>query len=135
MAALQLGRYYQNSSMFRGEMLELYNSDSSQKWEKISGQLNKINFLILSSNRLYGSIPKVPEMYPQTTEYYKKLFNGSLGFKKVAEFTSYPCFPPFGNKHLFCFNDDSSEEAFTVYDHPKVMIFQKDKKADSQGDF
>ncbi|PIV00995.1 hypothetical protein COS54_01885 [Candidatus Shapirobacteria bacterium CG03_land_8_20_14_0_80_39_12] len=119
----------QNSSMFRGEILELYNFDSPQKWEKINQQLNKINYIILSSNRLYGSISKVPEMYPQTAEYYKKLFNGSLGFEKVAEFTSYPCFPPFGGRHLFCFNDDNAEEAFTVYDHPKVTIFQRDKKA------
>lgn len=121
---LPLSLPQQSSPMLQGEMLELYNPDTLQKWEKINQQLIKINYLILSSNRLYGSIPKVPEMYPQTTEYYKKLFNGSLGFKKVAEFTSRPCFPPIG-KSLFCFNDDNAEEAFTVYDHPKVLIFKK----------
>ncbi len=109
---------------YRGEMLSLYDSESSQKWEKITEQLQKTNYLILSSNRLYGSIPKAAEHYPQTTKYYRLLFDGSLGFKKVAEFSSPPCFPPWG-KPLFCFNESSAEEAFTVYDHPKVMIFQK----------
>ncbi len=113
-------------AIFQGETLELYQFDTPEKWQKLSEQLQKTDFLILSSNRLYGSIPKVPEKYPTTTQYYQSLFDGSLGFKKVAEFTSYPCFPPLG-KPWFCFNDDGAEEAFTVYDHPKVMIFQKIK--------
>ncbi|RJR25946.1 hypothetical protein C4578_00585 [Candidatus Microgenomates bacterium] len=114
----------ENHSKFKYEMLSLYDPESNQKWEKINAQLEKTDYIVLSSNRLYGSIPKNPEYYSQTAKYYEKLFNGSLGFEKVAEFTSYPCFPPFA-KSLFCFNDDSSEEAFTVYDHPKVMIFKK----------
>ncbi|MBU2577223.1 glycosyltransferase family 39 protein [Patescibacteria group bacterium] len=114
----------ENHGKYSYESLSLYDPENEQKWEKIESQLENTDYIILSSNRLYGSIPKNPEYYPQTTKYYKNLFDGSLGFKKVAEFSSYPCFPPFG-KALFCFNDDSSEEAFTVYDHPKVMIFKK----------
>lgn len=114
----------ENHGKYNYESLSLYDPESEQKWEKIENQLKNTDYIILSSNRLYGSIPKNPEYYPQTTKYYKDLFDGSLGFKKVAEFSSYPCFPPFG-KALFCFNDDSSEEAFTVYDHPKVIIFKK----------
>lgn len=112
------------------ETLSLYDEESPEKWHKINQQLAKADFIILSSNRLYGSIPKNPDHYPQTTQYYQDLFSGRLNFVKVAEFTSYPCFPPIGPK-LFCLNDDSAEEAFTVYDHPKVIIFQK--KASSFG--
>jgi len=68
---------------------------------------------------------KFPQQYPQTIKYYQSLFNGTWNFTKVAEFTSRPCFPPIGNRQLFCFNDDGSEEAFTVYDHPKVSIFKR----------
>jgi hypothetical protein len=114
-------------AIFKGETLELYQFDTPEKWQKLSKQLQKTDFLILSSNRLYGSIPKVPEKYPTTAQYYQSLFDGSLGFKKVAEFASYPCFPPVG-KTWFCFNDDGAEEAFSVYDHPKVIIFQKIQK-------
>ena len=95
-----------------------------KKWQKINQQLDSTDYIILSSNRLYGSIPKNPDHYPQTTQYYQNLFDGSLGFNQVAQFTSYPCFPPLG-RPLFCFPDDSAEEAFTVYDHPKVLVFKK----------
>ncbi|HET7768733.1 MAG TPA: DUF2298 domain-containing protein, partial [Chloroflexota bacterium] len=53
------------------------------------------------------------------TEYYRRLFNGELGFKLVHVEASYPSLGP------LTINDDAAEEAFTVYDHPKVLIFQK----------
>ncbi|EKD87436.1 MAG: tetratricopeptide TPR_2 repeat protein [uncultured bacterium] len=60
--------------------------------------------------------------YPITSKYYKLLFNGSLGYKKVAEFTVYPTLKL--GSWVFEFNDDNSEESFQVYDHPKVFIFE-----------
>ena len=112
------------ASNYTNQNLALYDPDTPQKWQKINQQLAATDYIILSSNRLYGSIPQNPDHYPQTTQYYQNLFDGSLGFNKTAEFSSYPCFPPIG-KPLFCFPDDSAEEAFTVYDHPKVLIFKK----------
>jgi len=47
------------------------------------------------------------------------MFHGSLGFDLVAAFTSYPTIGP------LVINDQSAEEAFTFYDHPKVLIFAK----------
>jgi len=112
------------ASRYPNQTLALYDPDTPQKWQKINQQLNLADYIILSSNRLYGSIPKNPSHYPQATQYYQDLFDDSLGFSQVAQFTSYPCFPPIGHS-LFCFPDDSAEEAFTVYDHPKVLIFKK----------
>lgn len=114
-----------SSKQFKIETLEIFSPDTSEKWHKITSQLEKIDYLILSSNRAWGSISKVPKKYPKTSEFYEDLFSDKLNFKKVAEFTSYPCFPPIG-KPLFCFPDQSADESFTVYDHPKVMIFKKD---------
>ncbi len=79
-----------------------------------------------------------------TTEYYRALFSGKLGFELVADFNS---FPRIGS---FIFNDQempqdvlvrsektqgtpagidvpypTAEEAFSVYDHPRVLIFKK----------
>jgi len=112
------------ASSYPSESLALYDPDTPSKWQKINQQLDLADYIILSSNRLYGSIPQNPQHYPQATQYYQDLFDGSLGFTKIAQFTSYPCFPPVGQP-LFCFPDDSAEEAFTVYDHPKVLIFRK----------
>ena len=54
------------------------------------------------------------------------MFEGKLGFELTAVFTSYPTF---GNWE---FNDQFAEEAFSVYDHPKVMIFRKTADFDPQ---
>jgi hypothetical protein len=114
------------------EALEMYNRDNREKWEKINWQLKQVDYLILSSNRLWESIPKVPEKYPTTSKFYKDLFDQKLQFRKVVEFTSYPslgiekCLPHtewcWGKLEI---RDDLAEEAFTVYDHPKIIIFKK----------
>jgi len=49
--------------------------------------------------------------------------SNKTNYKKVAQFTSYPSLSYLGIP--VSFPDDWSEEAFTVYDHPKVMIFKK----------
>ena len=95
----------------------------------------------------------IPERYPITFKYYSTLFDGSLGFTKIAEFTSRPSipFPPFikicftpsidyygmvAKKSQQCqlngisFVDDYGDESFTVYDHPKVIIFKKTSVVD-----
>jgi len=125
----------------------LYNPDSPQKVIQIQSLLKQTDYLILSSNRLYGSIMTVPEKYPITTKFYSDLFSGRLGFSKIAEFSSRPNLPLPGFQ--FCltpwfvnygkiafpsqecplpgvsFVDDYADELWTVYDHPKVIIFKK----------
>lgn len=98
------------------EMLSIYDQETEKKWQEINGQLSKVDYLILSSNRLWGSISKVPEKYPVASKFYKDLFAGELSFEMIKKFSSYPG---------FIVNDSWSEEAFTVYDHPEVMIFKK----------
>lgn len=110
-------------SQYNTEILHLYDPESQEKWQKINSQLEKIDYLVLSSNRLWGSIPRNPKRYPETTKFYQDLFQGQLQFNKVAEFSSLPCFPP--GLDWVCFNDQGADESFTVYDHPQVIIYQK----------
>jgi hypothetical protein len=112
------------SSFYNYQNLHVADIENETKIEIINSQIKKSDYIILSSNRFYLPIPKNSDIFPMTTKYYQSLFDGSLGFQKVAEFTSYPCFPPIG-KSWFCLDDTFSEEAFTVYDHPKVIIFKK----------
>jgi hypothetical protein len=110
--------------------LPLYDPDTVQKWQNINSVLSKTHYIIIASNRLYVPLQKLTDCkelppgkcYPLTAEYYKDLFAGKLGFKKVAEFTNYPTIP-FTNIKII---DDNADESFTVYDHPKIMIFRKD---------
>ncbi len=127
--------------------LEMYAPETEQKWEKLSSQLSTTNYLVLSSNRVYASISSAPLLYPQTSAFYQRLFRGETQFKLVASFASRPNIPiPFINICLIppqleygkislpsfhcsdqgiSFVDDFAEEAYTVYDHPQVFIFEK----------
>jgi YYY domain-containing protein len=104
---------------YRGVMLPWYDNDTPEKLQRVLDMLDSADYIVLSSNRLSDSIPRLPMRYPMTTRYYEALGDGRLGFEKAAEFTSYPS--------LFGFHipDQASEEAFTVYDHPRVRIYRK----------
>ncbi len=49
---------------------------------------------------------------------WKGLQDGTLGFKQVATFTSYPQLGP------ITLNDERTEETFTVFDHPTIRIYK-----------
>ena len=108
-----------DSALYKFEELPMFAEDSDEKWGILDEKFKKINYLILSSNRAYGSVPRLPEKYPKTIKYYEDLFADKLEFKKVAEFTSRPTILDIE------IIDDNADETFTVYDHPKVIVFKK----------
>ena len=55
--------------------------DGRDKMTKVSEQLAGGDYLVFFSNRLYGSVPRVAEKYPQSGEYYRRLFAGDLGYQ------------------------------------------------------
>lgn len=110
-----------NPDQYRIEQLTMYDQDNNQKIDYLSEKLSGADYIILNSRRLYGTLIHLKDKYPITSQYYKLLFAKRLGYKKVAEFTSYPSILG------LTINDDSSEETFQVYDHPKVTIFKNDK--------
>ncbi|HEY0071109.1 MAG TPA: DUF2298 domain-containing protein [Chloroflexia bacterium] len=90
-----------------------------QELEKVKGWLRSADYVIITSNRLYGSIPRLPWRYPVQTKYYELLFGEKLGFIKVNTTQVSPAL--FG----IDINDQSADESFTVYDHPRVDVFKK----------
>lgn len=137
--------------IYIGSMLSLYDPDSPQKWQQLDPIIDQTDYIIMSSNRLWGSIPLVPNKYPDTSLFYQNLFAERLNFTKLIEINSYPGFGlSFLNKCYYfgptnfpgiksswfssdptCrypgiyLRDDTAEEAFSVYDHPKVLIFAR----------
>jgi YYY domain-containing protein len=109
----------EDASQYPTLALDLYRTDSSQKLSVLIGQLQRTDYIVVSSNRLFESIPRMPWRYPMTTVYYEALFSGALGFDRVAYFRSSP--------ELFgiTIDDRGAEESLTVYDHPEVFIFKK----------
>ncbi|HWQ15351.1 MAG TPA: DUF2298 domain-containing protein, partial [Roseiflexaceae bacterium] len=83
-------------------------------------QLDQADYLIFSSNRVYDSATRLRMRYPALTRYYHALFSGQLGFELAADIHSYPTL--FG---VPLASPISAEEAFSVYDHPRVLIFKK----------
>ncbi len=131
--------------IYRGDLnFEMYWADNDVKLEQFETNLDLADYIFITSSRQWGTTTRVPERYPLTTFYYRNLlgcpegediewcysvaepgtFEGNLGFELVATFQSDPNLGPFK------INDQASEEAFTVYDHPKVLIFKKTEAYD-----
>ena len=106
---------------YHEQQLDLYTPDREQKIKTIAQQLSESEVIVMATRRLYGSILRAPKRYPLTSKYYKLLFDGSLGFQPVEPFTNYPTL--FG----ISFNDDLADESFSVYEHPKTILFRKSK--------
>ncbi len=127
-----------------GLNLQIYWDDNSDKLKRYVDTLTQGDYIFMSSNRQWATTTRVPERYPLTTTYYRDLigcppdrdviwcynvatpgtFQGQLGYKLVAVFESFPTLEIPG-VFRWQANDQFAEEAFTVYDHPKVLIFQK----------
>lgn len=110
---------YGDGGLFKAVEMRNYEDDNPDKLNWMVDNLTQADYIILSSNRLYDSIPRLPMRYPLTTRYYQLLFSGKLGYERVKEFTSYPSL--LGIQ----IPDQSAEESFSVYDHPRVQIFKK----------
>ena len=127
-----------------GLYLQVYWDDNDAKLVNFQSVLDQADYIFIPTNHQYAQITRLPERYPLTTEYYRQLigcpadkniiwcyetakpgmFHGTLDFDLVAVFESYPTIGP------LVINDESAEEAFTFYDHPKVLIFKKNAAYD-----
>ncbi|MGC4106717.1 MAG: DUF2298 domain-containing protein [Thermomicrobiales bacterium] len=109
----------ENCQQYTGIELYPYAEDDVNKLTTLIGGLDRTDYVILSSRRLIDSIAQMPYRWPMTTAYYDYLFDGSLGFELVAQFSSPPSIGP------IAIDDSSAEESLTVYEHPQVYIFKK----------
>jgi YYY domain-containing protein len=130
--------YY--NGVYRTDLnFEIYWDDNADKLTRMLSNLEQADYIFISSNRQWGSLARLPDQYPLTTEFYRNLigcpagddilycysvaqpgmYAEKLGFNLVQVFTSEPSIGPFS------INSQFAEEAFTVYDHPKVLIFHK----------
>lgn len=134
-----------------GQNLQLHEPDSAAKIDQMLTALEKSEIVVVTSNRMYGSLCRLPELFPATIAYYRELLGigpqqnpiekfaaladicktseqpiinskqtpPTGGFEPIAVFSSFPAIGP------MIINDQSAEEAFTVYDHPQVTLFRK----------
>ncbi len=126
------------------EELPIYEYDRPSKFRRMSELLAEADYITQYSNRLYGTVSRLPERYPTSREFYRLLFSGELGYTLEAHFTSYPNLlgigfvdetfkrpdlPPPGDlsearPYPVSINLGYADESFSVYDHPKVLVFR-----------
>ncbi len=106
--------------------LPMYDPDSQQKYELLRNTLMNCDYVALASNRLWRTIPKLPERYPMSTRYYEALFSGELGFEPVYTVETPPRLGPLE------IDTQPADESFTVYDHPKPILFKKTRHLTAQ---
>ncbi len=125
--------------------LPIYEDDREGKKALIADMLVEADYLVFFSNRLYGTIPRISgHRYGWSTYYYRQLFSERLGYTLVDVQTAYPTLfgigfvddtlsrpnlpaPPLLQRHIAAplpLNLGYADESFSVYDHPKVLIFQ-----------
>ncbi|MEI7603497.1 MAG: glycosyltransferase family 39 protein [bacterium] len=98
-----------------------YDPENRIKFDTMSDNLARGDYMILSSKRLVNSIGQQPKIYPLTSKYYTRLFEEQLGYTLVQKISSYPHLGPIE------LSDEKAEETFEIFDHPTVYIFKNDK--------
>ena len=138
-----------NLGQYEVPRLPVYETDTPHKLDGLAAELARADYILFYSNRLYGTITRLPERYPVTSAYYRLLFGGELGYQLANVETAYPNLagvtlvddtyerpglptpegqetPPGLN-----FNLGYADESFSAYDHPKGLIFENVERFDA----
>ena len=141
----RVDNYDPYGGIYQSMNFEMYWFDDEAKRQRFYDTLDGADVVTISSSRQWGSVGRLNEVYTISSAYYRALigcpedrslewcyivaepgvFEGQLGFDLIQTFDSNPRIGPFE------INDQFAEEAFTVYDHPKVFIFAKTAAYDS----
>ena len=122
----------------------VYEPDTLEKMSVLAGHLARSEYLVFYSNRTYGSVARLPERFPLSSNYYRRLFAGDLGYRLEQSFTSYPGLfgvslkdDPYGRAGIpepqaiappqgraLTLDLGYADENVIGYDHPQVLVFR-----------
>ncbi len=102
--------------------LPLWDPDSQEKLDLLVVELSTADYMVLSSERLSAPMQRLGVRYPMTSQYYRLLFDGDLGYHQVAQFTAYP------RLGSLVVRDNRADESFSVYDHPHVVVLENTER-------
>ena len=125
--------------------MDFHAPDDEAKLELLLDGIEASEYIAISSQRLYATLPRLTGRFPLSTRYYQQLFAERLGFRLVAAPAVYPQWagwtlldnpraglglatPPLlaaGRPSGWVWDLGRADESFTVYDHPQPLIFQK----------
>ena len=138
-----------NLGQYEVPRLPVYETDTPHKFDGLAADLARADYILFYSNRLYGTITRLPERYPVTSAYYRLLFGGELGYQLANVETAYPNLAgvtlvddTYGRPGLpkpkgqelppgLNINLGYADESFSAYDHPKGLIFENVERFDA----
>ncbi len=140
-------RPYDSGSGYYGTLLDLdlFADEDLLQREQLLAKIEAADFWVISSTRIYGAAARIREKYPLLEPLYRQALGCSESvtlaacFAGIAEadgavddrnpfFTVRKVFSSEPSLFGLTLDTQAAEEAFTVYDHPKVILLEK--KAD-----
>jgi hypothetical protein len=142
------GRSAGCSVEYQSISVDMHAPETDAKREQLLDALQTSDYVVLSSDRMYASLSRLPQRYPLASRYYQQLFAERLGFRLVAAPAVYPSFaglllqdnPRAGiglatpallaqrQRAGWSIDLGRADESFTVYDHPQPLIFAKTER-------
>lgn len=108
------------SNTYTIQSLDIYGDlPPEEKVNALYDTLEPVDYIVMSSDRLIYSVDNLAWRYAVQNEYYRRLLDGQLGFQLVYRAELRP--ELFGIRY----DDSGADESFTVYDHPRVQIFER----------
>ena len=92
----------------------------------VAAILAKSDWMIISSRRHIGVLPRLTNRFPEMCGYYAALFGGALGYRRIRTFRRRgPLFGLFDMERL-------AEETFTVFDAPSTILLRNHDERTAQ---
>ena len=133
------------STLYEQVWLDPHGLDRTGQVERLAESLARADYVVLSSQRLYGALGRLPERYPLAARYYALLFGERLGFRLVDVRTNYPRLGPLAlvdeplagtglprpalleryRPAPLVLSPGRADESYSVYDHPRTLVFEK----------
>jgi hypothetical protein len=126
----------------------IFEQDTINKVTSLAQDLSVADYIVFYSNRTYGAISRSPRRYPFSSNYYRLLFGGNLGYSLDQSFNAYPTIMglslvddtfarskvPVPDRVLTLWDDSATiklgyaDNDHVTYDHPLVLIFKNSER-------
>ena len=104
-----------------------YNFEENQNTRaEIAAGLERADYFLIQSRRVFYNHQRLPRLYPRTAHFYNALFEERMGFEQIKEVHSYPRLSLLGQNIEF--PDEQAEETWSVFDHPVIRVFKKNRQ-------
>lgn len=105
-----------------------YRLEEKESQDQLCQLLEKADYILIPSRRVFAN--HFQNKFPNTANYYQKLFSEQLGFSKLKEFSPNNRLPLVN--FYYYKTETRAEETWTVFDHPTIRLYQKIKPYSTQ---